>query len=64
MRIPAEHFDDAHAQVRTIVKAVEQATVEARDVTREDMNQAEVRGRIEEGKLICVFSITRSKCPC
>jgi len=30
MRIPAEHFDDARAQVGTIAKAVEQDTVELR----------------------------------
>ncbi len=98
MRIPAEHFDDTRAQVRTIAKAVEQDTVEARDVTCEDVNQeASLRNsRAEEaqylailkratavrtlwrlapswrkcgdelrrGKLICVFFITRSKCPC
>ena len=39
MRIPAEHFDEARAQVRTIAKAVEQDTIEARDVTREYVDQ-------------------------
>ena len=34
MRIPAEHFDDPHAQLRAIAKVVERDTVEVRDVTR------------------------------
>jgi len=57
MRIPAEHFDDARAQVRTIVKAVEQATVEARDVTREDVNQeASLRNfRAEEAQYLAIL---------
>ncbi len=54
MRIPAEHFDDTRAQVRTIAKAVEQDTVEARDVTREDVNQeASLRNsRAEEAQYL------------
>src|SRR6266480_1763495 len=57
MRIPAEHFDDARAQVRTIAKAVEQATVEARDVTREDVNQeASLRNfRAEEAQYLAIL---------
>jgi hypothetical protein len=39
MRIPAEYFDQAREQVRAIAKAVEQDTVEARDVTREYVDQ-------------------------
>lgn len=39
MRIPAEYFDRAREQVRATAKAVEQETVEARDVTREYVDQ-------------------------
>jgi len=39
MRIPAEHFDEARARVRTIAKAVEEDDVEARDVSREYVDQ-------------------------
>jgi len=39
MRIPAEYFDQAREQVRAIAKAVDQETVEARDVTREYVDQ-------------------------
>ncbi len=57
MRIPAEHFDDTRAQVRTIAKAVEQDTVEARDVTREDVNQeASLRNfRAEEAQYLAIL---------
>src|SRR5713101_890189 len=44
LRIPADHFDEARAQVRAIAKSVEQDVVEARDVTREYVGQeAELR---------------------
>lgn len=39
VRIPAEHFDEARAQVRAVAKSVEQDIVEARDVTREHVDQ-------------------------
>lgn len=39
MRIPAEHFDEGRAGVRTIAKAVEEDDTETRDVTREDVHQ-------------------------
>ncbi len=57
MRIPAEHFDDTRAQVRTIAKAVEQDTVEARDVTREYVNQeASLRNsRAEEAQYLAIL---------
>jgi hypothetical protein len=57
MRIPAEHFDDARAQVRTIAKAVEQDTVEARDVTREDVShEASLRNsRAEEAQYLAIL---------
>jgi hypothetical protein len=39
MRIPAEHFDEVREQVRKIAKTVELDSIEARDITRESMNQ-------------------------
>ena len=57
MRIPAGHFDDARAQVRAIAKAVEQDTVEVRDVTREYVNQeASLRNsRAEEAQYLSIL---------
>jgi len=57
MRIPADHFDEARAQVRAIAKAVEQDTVEARDVTREYIDQeARLRNfRAEEGQYLTIL---------
>jgi hypothetical protein len=57
MRIPAGHFDDARAQVRAIAKAVEQDTVEVRDVTREYVNQeASLRNsRAEEARYLSIL---------
>ena len=57
MRIPTEHFDDARAQVRTIAKTVEQDTVEARDVTREDVNHEASLGnsRAEEAQYLAIL---------
>jgi hypothetical protein len=57
MRIPAEHFDEARAQVRTIAKAVEQDAVEARDVTREYVDQeATLRNsRAEEMQYLAIL---------
>jgi len=39
IRIPAERFDEARAQVRQFAISVEEDSVEARDVTREYVNQ-------------------------
>jgi hypothetical protein len=57
MRIPAEHFDEARAQVRKIAKTVEQDTTEARDVTRESANQeAALRNaRAEEAQYLAIL---------
>ena len=57
IRIPAGHFDDARAQVRAIAKAVEQDTVEVRDVTREYVNQeASLRNsRAEEVQYLAIL---------
>jgi hypothetical protein len=57
MRIPAEYFDDARAQVRRIAKTVEQDTTEARDVTREYVDQeASLRNsRAEEAQYLAVL---------
>lgn len=49
VRIPAEHFDEARAQVRAVAKSVEQDIVEARDVTREYGDQeAALRNALAE----------------
>src|SRR6266702_1051135 len=72
VRIPAKYFDEARTQVRRIAKTVEQDTIEARDATREYVDQeASLRNaRAEEAqyltsrKPICVFFITRWKCLC
>lgn len=57
MRIPAEYFDDARAQVRKIAKTVEQDTIEARDVTREYVDQeASLRNsRAEEAQYLAIL---------
>jgi hypothetical protein len=57
MRIPAEHFDEARAQVRKIASTVEQDTIEARDVTRESLNQeAALRNaRAEEAQYLAIM---------
>jgi len=57
VRIPAQHFDEARAQVRTIAKAVEQDAVEARDVTREYVDQeATLRNsRAEEMQYLAIL---------
>ena len=57
MRIPAERFDEARAKVRAIAKAVEQDTVEARDVTREYVDQeATLRNcRAEEAQYLAIL---------
>src|SRR4029077_11575768 len=39
VRIPAKNFDEARTEVRRIAKTVEQDTVEARDTTREYVDQ-------------------------
>lgn len=58
MRIPAEHLDEARAQVRTaIAKVVEEDTIEARDVTREYVDQeAKLRNlRAEEAQYLAIL---------
>jgi hypothetical protein len=57
MRIPAEHFDEARAQVRKMASTVEQDTTEARDVTRESVNQeAALRNaRAEEAQYLAIL---------
>jgi len=57
MRIPAEYFDEARAQVRKIAKSVEQDTIEAHDVTRESVNQeAALRNaRAEEAQYLSIL---------
>jgi hypothetical protein len=39
VRIPAKYYDEAGAQMRRIAKTVEQDTIEARDATREYVDQ-------------------------
>jgi hypothetical protein len=57
IRIPAEYFDEARAQVRKIAKTVEQDTIEAHDVTRESVNQeAALRNaRAEEAQYLTIL---------
>ena len=56
MRIPAEYFDEARAQVRKIAKTVERDTIEAHDVTRESVNQeATLRNARAEEAQYCPF---------
>ena len=57
LRIPADHFDEARAQVRAIAKSVEQDMVEARDVTREyvDQEAALRNARAEEQQYLLIL---------
>jgi hypothetical protein len=57
LRIPADHFDEARAQVRAIAKSVEQDMVEARDVTREyvDQEAAWRNARAEEQQYLLIL---------
>jgi Domain of unknown function (DUF4349) len=57
MRIPAEYFDEARAQVRKIAKSVEQDTIEAHDVTRASVDQeAALRNaRAEEAQYLAIL---------
>src|SRR5258707_4253510 len=57
LRIPADHFDEARAQVRAIAKSVEQDMVEARDVTREyvDQEAALRNARAEEQQYLVIL---------
>lgn len=57
LRIPADHFDEARAQVREIAKSVEQDMVEARDVTREyvDQEAALRNARAEEQQYLLIL---------
>lgn len=57
VRIPAEHFDEARAQVRAVAKSVEQDIVEARDVTREygDQEAALRNARAEEQQYLLIL---------
>ena len=57
LRIPADHFDEARARVRAIAKSVEQDMVEARDVTREyvDQEAALRNARAEEQQYLLIL---------
>lgn len=57
MRIPANHLDEARAQVRAMAQAVEEDTIEARDVTREYVDQeAKLRNfRAEEAQYLAIL---------
>ena len=57
IRIPAERFDEARAQVRELAVSVEQDTIEARDVTREYVNQAATltNYRAEEAQYLAIL---------
>lgn len=57
VRIPAEYFDEARTEVRRIAKTVEQDTIEARDVTREYVDQeARLRNaRAEEAQYLTIL---------
>ena len=57
MRIPAEYFDEARAQVRKIARTVEQDNIEAHDVTRESLNQqaALSNARAEEAQYLTIL---------
>ena len=57
LRIPADHFDEARAQVRAIAKSVEQDMIEARDVTREyvDQEAALRNARAEEQQYLLIL---------
>jgi Domain of unknown function (DUF4349) len=60
VRIPAKYFDEARTQVRRIAKTVEQDTVEARDATREYVDQeARLRNtRAEEARYLAILKRT------
>jgi hypothetical protein len=57
VRVPAEHLDEARAQVRAVATSVEQDTVEARDVTREyiDQEAALRNARAEEQQYLLIL---------
>ena len=57
VRIPAKYFDEARTQVRRIAKTVEQETSEARDATREYVDQeARLRNaRAEETQYLAIL---------
>jgi hypothetical protein len=57
VRIPSKYFDEARAQVRRIAKTVEQDAIEARDVTREYVDQeASLRNaRAEEAQYLAIL---------
>jgi hypothetical protein len=57
VRIPAKYFDEARAVVRRIAKTVEQDTIEARDATREYVDQeASLRNaRAEEAQYLAIL---------
>src|SRR5579862_1589551 len=57
IRIPAERFDEARAQVRELAISVEQDSIEAHDVTREYVNQtATLRNcRAEEAQYLAIL---------
>jgi hypothetical protein len=57
VRIPAAHFDEARVQVRAVAKSVELDAVEARDVTREYVDQEAVlrNARAEEQQYLVIL---------
>ena len=57
VRIPADHFEEARSQVRAIAKSVEQDIIEARDVTREyvDQEAALRNARAEEQQYLLIL---------
>lgn len=57
VRIPADHFEEGRAQVRAIAKSVEQDMIEARDVTREyvDQEAALRNARAEEQQYLLIL---------
>jgi Domain of unknown function (DUF4349) len=57
VRIPAKYFDEVRTQVRRIAKTVEQDTIEARDSTREYVDQeARLRNaRAEEAQYLAIL---------
>jgi len=57
IRVPAERFDEARAQVRELAISVEQDTIEARDVTREYVNKTATlqNSRAEEAQYLAIL---------
>ncbi len=57
VRIPAKSFDEARRRIRSLAKTVEQDSIEARDVTREHVDQeANLRNaRAEEAQYLAIL---------